>query len=71
MLSTLAIVLVAWAVMVPAVLGVARLLGRLSALPARGAVAVEAPPAAEDNVVALVPRPRNGLSRGERLLEAS
>ena len=62
MTSTLALLVVAWAVTVPAVLGLARLLGRLSAPAAAPPLARrEVEPAPADNVVALVPRPRNGL----------
>ena len=58
MTSTLVLVVLAWAVTVPAVLGLARLLGRVSAPAER---TVEAPPEAPDNVVPLVPRPQNAL----------
>jgi hypothetical protein len=61
--STLLLLLLAWAVTVPAVLGLGRLLGRLSTPRVEGeapAVEVELRP---DNVVALVPRPQNRLDR--------
>ena len=64
MVSTLVFLVAAWAITVPAVLGLARLLGRLSApAPAVAALATSdaVPPAPADNVVALVPRPRNAL----------
>ncbi len=60
MTSTLVFLVAAWAVTVPAVLGLARLLGRMST-PAPKREQDAAPPARADNVVALVPRPRNGL----------
>ena len=60
MLPTLLLLVAAWAVTVPVVLGLGRLLGRVSAPPALAPAAPEpAPPA--DNVVPLVPRPQNGL----------
>ncbi|HEV3002704.1 MAG TPA: hypothetical protein VGW75_18350 [Solirubrobacteraceae bacterium] len=59
MTSTVVLVVAAWAITVPAVLGLARLLGRLSA--AAAPPRVEAPPQPADNVVPLAPRPRNGL----------
>jgi hypothetical protein len=60
--STLALLVAAWAVTVPAVLGLARLLGRLSAPEAAPLDAPAVEPAAADNVVALVPGPRNRLA---------
>ena len=61
MLPTLLLLVAAWAVTVPAVLGLGRLLGRMSAPPALAPVAPEPAPPAADNVVPLVPRPQNGL----------
>jgi hypothetical protein len=63
MLSTLLLLVAVWALTVPAVLGLGRLLGRLSAPRA------VAPPLAEpvversDNVVPLLSRPQNELQR--------
>ena len=62
MASTVFLLLLAWAAMIPLVLGAARLLGRLST-----ARTIEEEPVAEArvdrgaNVVALVPRPQNEL----------
>jgi hypothetical protein len=61
MTSTLVLLVVAWAVTVPAVLGLARLLGRLSAPGPVEAPAAPPPAPPADNVVALVPRPQNAL----------
>jgi hypothetical protein len=72
MVSTLLILLAAWAVTVPAVLGAARLLGRWSTprVESRVGWATAAPPeesdGAGDNVVPLVPRPRNRLAPADR-----
>ena len=60
-MATVLILLAIWALTIPAVLGLARLLGRLSG-PRPTATAPEAGDAPQaDNVVALVPRPRNRL----------
>ena len=69
MVTTLVLLVLAWAVTVPVVLGLARLLGRVSG-PRRAAAPAEVrsvekaddPP---DNVIALVPRPQNALVRRE------
>ena len=63
MAATVLILLAIWAVTFPAVLALARLLGRLSA-PRRLAEPAEASverAGEADNVVPLVPRPQNGL----------
>jgi hypothetical protein len=62
MLSTLLLLVALWAVTVPAVLGLARLLGRLSAPVVTEPAAWDAakPPG---DVVPLVPRPQNALRR--------
>lgn len=61
MTSTLVLLVAAWAVTVPAVLALARLLGRMSTPAPAPAHEAAAPSAHADNVVALVPRPQNGL----------
>ena len=61
MVTTVVLLLALWAFTVPAVLGLARLLGRVSTAAPRAdaqAPALEDPAAAE-NVVALVSRPQN------------
>jgi hypothetical protein len=63
-ISTLLLLLAAWAVTVPAVLAAGRLLGRLSTPRVEEVAAERAPP--PDNVVPLVSRPRNRLSPAER-----
>lgn len=67
MVSTLLLLLAAWAVTVPAVLAAGRLLGRWSApRPAEAGPAEvegEEPP---ENVVPLVPRPQNRLAAADR-----
>ena len=65
MVTTLALLVAAWAAMVPLVLALARLLGRLSSrVEAVGDVTVE--PDVPENVVALVPRPQNRLDASSR-----
>ena len=65
MVTTLALLVAAWAVMVPLVLALARLLGRMSSrVEAVGDVTVE--PDVPENVVALVPRPQNRLDATAR-----
>jgi hypothetical protein len=69
MATLVLIVLLAWLVTAVAVLGLARLLGRLSAPRPQAAAAAadhDAPAPRPDNVVALVPRPRNDLVRARR-----
>jgi hypothetical protein len=58
------IVLMAWLVTVPAVLGLARLLGRVST--PKVPPVVDEPRRRDANVVALVSRPCNDLVRDER-----
>lgn len=62
MATSVCIIVVAWLITVPAVLGFARLLGRLSG-PRVEAHATERRSVQDDNVVSLVPRPRNDLRR--------
>jgi hypothetical protein len=60
--TTLLILFAIWAVTFPAVLGLARLLGRLSGPRDMRAVAEASDEGRQpDNVVALVPRPQNEL----------
>ena len=72
MLSTLLLLVGLWAVTVPVVLGLARLLGRISAPPVAENAARE-PVRPAGNVVPLVPRPQNALVavERERLRQAS
>ncbi|HEX8119913.1 MAG TPA: hypothetical protein VF549_01490 [Solirubrobacteraceae bacterium] len=63
MLSTLLILVAVWAVTVPAVLGLGRLLGRVSAPRVAAAPAPEPEAEPSDNVVPLVSRPQNELQR--------
>jgi hypothetical protein len=71
--STIALLLLVWAVTVPAVLGMARLLGRWSGPRVLDEAEVQAGMRPTGNVVALVPRPQNTLvSRpADRLRKAS
>jgi hypothetical protein len=71
--STLLLLLLVWAVTVPAVLGLARLLGRWSGPKALDEAEVQASMRPTGNVVALVPRPQNTLVARptESLREAS
>lgn len=72
MVSTLLLLLAAWAVTVPAVLVAGRALGRWSApRPARDVFAPQSEVSAvsadePDNVVALVPRPQNRFAPADR-----
>ncbi len=61
MTSMLVLVVLAWAVTVPVVLGLARLLGRLSSPEPVEAPEAPLPTGTADNVVPLVPRPQNAL----------
>jgi hypothetical protein len=73
MTSTIVLLVLAWAVTVPVVLGLARLLGRLSSPEPVEVPVAPAPAPPADNVVALVPRPRNALlsARDAELRRAS
>jgi hypothetical protein len=59
--STIALLLLIWAVTVPVVLGMARLLGRWTGPRALDEAEVQAAMRPTGNVVALVPRPQNTL----------
>ena len=67
MVTTVLLLLALWAFTVPAVLGLARLLGHVSTrtpkADAQSASTEDAPP---ENVVALVPRPQNRLHDSSR-----
>ena len=65
MVTTLVLLVAAWAAMVPLVLALARLLGRMSS-PVEAVGPVGAEPDVAENVVALVPRPRNRLDATAR-----
>jgi hypothetical protein len=71
--STIVLLFLVWAVTVPAVLGLARLLGRWSGPSALDEADVQAAMRPTGNVVALVPCPQNGLVArpAEPLREAS
>jgi hypothetical protein len=72
--TTLLILVVAWLVTIPLILGLARVLGRVTTSRSAGAPrAAAAPPQpeADDNVVPLVPRGRNALVQAGELRRAS
>jgi hypothetical protein len=72
--TTLLVLAVAWLVTIPLVLGLARVLGSVTtsrAAVAQRPAAAWAGSEADDNVVPLVPRGRNGLVQADDLRQAS